>query len=148
MLWWEWAVAGLVLVALEMLTPGGFYLVFFGVSALITAALVGVDLVDTVWVQWFSFSALSVAGLVLFRNPLLRWMKQRMGEPEAVDALVGETAIASVDLEPGSIGRAELRGTAWQARNAGEERIASGTRCKVVQVEGLVISIQPERGDL
>jgi membrane protein implicated in regulation of membrane protease activity len=148
MLWWQWAVAGLALVALEMLTPGGFYLVFFGLGALLVAAIVGIGLIDTLWVQWLAFSILSIAGLLLFRNPLLRWMKQRTGETRAIDSLVGETAIPSEDLKPGAIGRAELRGSAWQARNAEERVIPAGTRCRVVRVDELVVWIQSERGDL
>ena len=148
MLWWQWAVAGLALVALEMLTPGGFYLVFFGLGALLVAALVGLDVIDTLWVQWLAFSILSIAGLLFFRNPLLRWMKQRSGEPKAVDTLVGETVTPAEDLAPGSIGRAELRGSTWQAKNGGSGPIRAGTRCRVVRVDELVIWIEPERGDL
>ncbi len=144
MLWWQWAVAGLALIAMEMLTPGGFFLMFFGFGALVVGALVGLDVIDTLWVQWLAFSIVSIVSLVLFRNPLLRWVKQHSGEPRAVDTLVGETVMASEDLAPGAIGRAELRGTTWQARNAGDRVIAAGTRCLVVQVDELVISIKPE----
>ena len=33
-LWWHWLALGLVLVALEMTTAGGFYMVFFGIAAI------------------------------------------------------------------------------------------------------------------
>ena len=32
MSWWLWLVLGLGLTALELLSPGGFYLIFFGLS--------------------------------------------------------------------------------------------------------------------
>jgi membrane protein implicated in regulation of membrane protease activity len=144
MLWWQWAVAGLVLVALEMLTPGGFYLAFLGVGALIVAALVAVGVIDAPWLQWLAFSALSIVGLVLFRNPLLRWMKQRAGDGKAVDSLVGETAIPSEEIRPGGIGRVELRGSPWSARNIGDRSIPAGSRCRVVAVDELVLGIRPE----
>ena len=144
MLWWQWAVAGLVLAALEMLTPGGFYLVFCGLGALVVGALVAVVVADALWLQWLAFSILSIAGLLFFRNPLLRWFKQRSGDGKPIDTLVGETATPTGDLMPGSIGRAELRGTTWEARNAGSRPIPAGTRCRVVRVDGLVISVEPE----
>jgi di/tricarboxylate transporter len=58
--------------------------------------------------------------------------------------LVGELAIPVAAIEPGGVGKAELRGTAWTARNRGAAAIPPGCRCKVVQVDGLVITIQPE----
>ena len=36
-----------------------------------------------------------------------------------VDSLVGETAVAQQDIPAGEIGRVELRGTSWSARNRG-----------------------------
>jgi membrane protein implicated in regulation of membrane protease activity len=144
MLWWQWAVAGLVLVALEVLTPGGFYLVFFGLGALIVAPLVALGVIDALWLQWLAFSAVSIIGLLLFRNPLLRWMKQRSGEGKPVDPLIGETAIPSEEIPAGGIGRVELRGSPWSARNLGNRSIPAGSRCRVVNVDGLVVGIQPK----
>ena len=39
MLWWHWIAFGLVLAGFEMLTPGGFFVVFFGVGALLVGLL-------------------------------------------------------------------------------------------------------------
>ena len=39
MLWWYWIVLGLALVALELATPGGFFVIFFAVAALPSALL-------------------------------------------------------------------------------------------------------------
>jgi hypothetical protein len=38
MAWWLWALVGLVLVGVEVVTPGGFFVIFFGVAALVVAA--------------------------------------------------------------------------------------------------------------
>ena len=45
MQWWIWVVAAVALLAVELLTPGGFYFLFFGVGALAAGALTlaGVD---------------------------------------------------------------------------------------------------------
>ena len=37
--WWLWIVLGVVLLAAEILTPGGFYIFFFGASAICVGVL-------------------------------------------------------------------------------------------------------------
>ena len=32
MLWWYWLLLGLLLLGAEMMTPGGFYILFFGLA--------------------------------------------------------------------------------------------------------------------
>jgi membrane protein implicated in regulation of membrane protease activity len=141
MAWWIWILAGLGLLGIEALTPGGFFILFFGVGALIVGILASSGIAGPVWLQWLLFSILSVGSLVLFRRPLLAWVRQR--EPAAaVDALEGETAIAVDDLAPGAIGKAELRGTSWSAQNAGATAVTRGQRCRVVRVEGLTLWIR------
>jgi membrane protein implicated in regulation of membrane protease activity len=143
MLWWYWIVLGLALAALELATPGGFFVIFFGVSAVLIGLLDLAGLVQRDWVQWLLFSVVAIAALVIFRDPLLRWMRQREREGE-VDSLVGETAIALVDIPPGGYGRAELRGSTWNARNVDTTTLLSGQRCRVVAVEGLTLDLRQE----
>jgi inner membrane protein len=144
MLWWHWAVLGLLLAAAELITPGGFFVIFFGLAGLVVAVLVAMGLAEPLWLQILLFSVFSVASLLLFRNPLLRWMARHTPPPIKVDNLVGESAVAAVAIEPGGMGRAELRGASWSARNEGATRIEAGARCRVTHVDGLVIGIQPE----
>ena len=40
MTWWLWEVLGLALAAIELATPGGFFVIFFGISAIVIGALV------------------------------------------------------------------------------------------------------------
>ena len=144
MLWWHWAVLGLVLAGLEILTPGGFYLIFFGLGGLAVAAIAFLGVGGPLWFQLLLFSLCSIISLALFRNPLLRMMQRRTGGSAQVDKLVGELAIPTGAIESGAVGKAELRGTTWTARNAGLQTIPAGCRCKVTQVDGLVITIEPE----
>ncbi|MCX6549931.1 MAG: NfeD family protein [Acidobacteria bacterium] len=144
MLWWHWAVLGLLLAAAELLTPGGFFVIFFGLAGLVVAVLVAVGLAEPLWLQILFFSIVSVGALLLFRNPLLRWMARNTPPPIKVDNLVGEVAVTAAAIEPGGMGRAELRGASWSARNGGAARIEAGTRCRVTRVDGLEIWIQAE----
>ena len=144
MVWWLWILAGLALFAAELLTPGGFFIIFFGVAALLVGALTGLRLIGPVWLQWLLFSILSVVFLLLFRKPLLEWMKGREPQRAAVDTLVGETALLTEDLAPGGIGKAELRGTSWSVRSRDGLALAKGRRCRVEQVDGLTLWVRAE----
>src|SRR5687767_12880909 len=141
--WWHWLALGLILVALEMAASGGFYVIFFGIAALAIGALHLFNLAGPAWFQFLLFSVLAVASLLLFRNPLLRLMKLE-GGPDNVDSLVGETAVPLEDIAPGAVGRAELRGSVWSARNASSASLVRGQRCHVVRVERLMIFLEPE----
>lgn len=142
-LWWHWIVLGLVLALAELAAAGGFYIIFFGISALIVGLLASVGLAGPAWMQITLFSALSVGSLVAFRARLLKWLQV---DPQApgVDAIVGEIAVATEDLAPGGIGKVELRGSAWTARNATSSPLVRGTRCRVVRIDGLTVHVEPE----
>jgi membrane protein implicated in regulation of membrane protease activity len=144
MIWWYWMLIGLVLLGAEMVTPGGFYILFFGLAALAVGTLAGVGLVQTEWIQWLLFSGLAVLSLLVFRGPLLAWIKTQEVETPAVDSMGGETAIPIEDLVPGGTGKAELRGTTWTAHNAGTALLKKNQRCKVERVEGLTLWITAE----
>jgi membrane protein implicated in regulation of membrane protease activity len=144
MLWWHWAVMGLVLAGLEIFGPGGFFIIFFGVGALAVALLGLVGLSGPLWVQWLLFSFFSVVSLMLFRSPLLRRLRAAEEVRPEIDAITGEMAAPIDDIPAGAVGRVELRGTTWSARNVGDTPLARGQRCRVVHVDGLLLSITAE----
>lgn len=144
MVWWYWMVLGLALLGAEMATPGGFYILFFGLSALFVGTLAGLGIVGTDWLQWLLFSVIAVSALLAFRGPLLaRLADGRSGQPN-VDSMVGETAIPLDALAVGATGKAELRGTTWTAKNVGATNFTKGQRGRVTKVEGLTLWIVAE----
>lgn len=144
MVWWYWMFLGLVLLGIEMVTPGGFYILFFGLAALIVGSLAGLGFAQAEWFQWLLFSGLAILSLLVFRGPLLGWLKKQEKDLPVVDTLAGESAIPLEDLAASGTGKAELRGTAWTAHNAGPSPLMKGQRCKVERVEGLTIWISAE----
>ena len=144
MIWWYWMFLGLVLLGIEMITPGGFYILFFGLAALIVGSLTGLGFIQAEWLQWLLFSGLAILSLLVFRGPLLAWINRQDKNLPAVDSLAGESAIPIEDLLPGATGKAELRGTSWTAHNAGTVPLTKGQRCTVKRVEGLTIWISAE----
>jgi membrane protein implicated in regulation of membrane protease activity len=141
MIWWHWLLLGMALLAAEMMTPGGFYLLFLGLAAMAVGALTGFELVEHGWVQWLLFSMLSITSLLLFRGPLLARIKSRVPKGLDVDSLVGENAVPLEDIPQGGSGKAELRGTAWSVRNAGTAVVVKGQRARVTRVDGLTLWI-------
>jgi len=140
MTWWAWALLGLGLCAGEMITPGGFYFLFFGVGALVTSGLVWLGVAGPPWLEWLVFTVVSVACLVPLRGRVVRWASA--GEPRVVDSLVGQELLLLDDLAPGGIGKGELRGTTWNVRTAVPRTLRQGERARVTRVEGLTLWVE------
>jgi membrane protein implicated in regulation of membrane protease activity len=139
MSWWIWILIGFALLALE-LTATTLHIGFFAVGAFVVGILVafGVDL--PVWAQLVIFTGTSIFAFLFLRPMAVR--KLRLDQKKVVDSLVGETAIPMETIAPNELGRAEMRGASWSARNVGETVLNKGQRCAVVEVEGLVLHVR------
>jgi membrane protein implicated in regulation of membrane protease activity len=144
MAWWLWLLVGLALLGIEMITPGGFFTIFFGVAALIVGVLTRFGLAGPAWTQWIWFSGLSIASLLFLRKPLLAWMQAREVKRPEVDSLIGETAVVLEAVPDGGVGKAELRGTSWTARSVNGAALPAGRRCHVQRVDGLTLWIEAD----
>jgi inner membrane protein len=140
--WWMWLALGLVLVVAELATPSGFFIIFFGVAALTVGILAGLNMAGTTWVQWLLFSVLSIAYVLVFRGRLQT--KVQIPPPHDVDSLIGGLAIVQERLLPGVVGRVELRGSMWSARNTSQVTLDAGQRARVASVDGLTLTVIPE----
>jgi membrane protein implicated in regulation of membrane protease activity len=143
MTWWIWLVLGLVLAGLELVSAGGFFVIFFGVAAVVVGLLDLVGLASAAWLQWLLFPLIAVGSLRFFRRPLMKQMGIHENGRD-VDSLVGQIATAEADIPPGGHGRAELRGTTWSARNVGSTALGPGQRSRVVAVHGLMLDLRSE----
>jgi membrane protein implicated in regulation of membrane protease activity len=137
--WWMWLIAGGALLVLEIVTPGGFYFLFFGIGAIIVGVLSGLGLAGPAWMEWLLFAILSIVALAFFRRPLLQKLKTPDHE---VDSMVGEHAVALATIAVAGMGKVELRGSVWNARNIGDSVIAIGQRCVVERIDGLVLHLR------
>ena len=86
------------------------------------AVLVAVGLAEPLWLQILLFSVFSVVSLLLFRNPLLRWMARHTPPPSRWTTWSARSAVAPSAIEPGGVGRAELRGASWNAQERRRRR--------------------------
>ena len=139
---WHWLVGGLLLLVIELATPSGFFIMFFGLGALTVGLLMVAGLVTGAALEWLLFTAFSLTYLALCR----RRVQRRLEQPptDNIDSLVGELATPQQRIEPGQIGRVEVRGAGWTARNTGADAVTAGQRCRVSAVTGIELSIVPE----
>ena len=147
MLWWYWSILGLILIGIEILTLGGlgnFYFLFFGMASLMVSGLTWSGLIEAAWLQWFLFAVLGIISLLVMKKPLQNKGKIEGKDETAVDSMVGEMAKVIEPLEPKAIGKVELRGSTWTARNTGENLLEKDSIAKIVRVDGLTLWIQAE----
>jgi len=142
--WWGWITVGALLLVAEMtIVDLEFYLVFLGISALLTgtAVLGGVDL--PIWGQWLLFAALAATCFVFFRRALYGRLRPPP-EGEIREGLAGDRGIAEEAIAAGDRGSIALRGSTWTARNVGDHPIPRGGACVVERTEGLIVDVRAE----
>jgi membrane protein implicated in regulation of membrane protease activity len=140
MVWWIWILLSILLIAMELLTPGGLFLIFFGVAALAVGALAAAGLAGRS-PSVAPLLGLAIGSLLLFRNRLVKLWKTGV-------ALVPSTVWSASSpprprRSPGRVGRAGSAAPRT-ARNAGEASLSPGQRCRVEKVDGLLLYIRAE----
>lgn len=137
-----WLAGGFVLLVAELVTPSGFFIMFFGVGAILTGVAASVGAVSAPAAQWLVFTVISVLSLLLFRGKIQARVEPGTRPP--VDSLVGEIAIPVETMAPGAVGRVALRGSNWEARNEGDTALGANQRCRVTRVSGLQLGVVAE----
>ncbi len=139
MAWWIWTLIGFFLLALEFVATT-MHSAFFAAGAFLVALLVAFHFGGPLWAQLLTFTVFSLVTLFLIRPYVVR--KLRLSETKVVDTMVGEQATALDDIAVSGHGKAEMRGSTWNARNIGETALSRGQRCVVERVEGLVLHVR------
>lgn len=136
---WTWIIAGLVLMGVELLAPGLFF-IWLGLAALATGLVVAVS-----GLGWAAASML-FTGFALASVLGGRALMRRKGsEPEASGTLnalsrnlIGKTVHLDQAIENGK-GRVRIGDTVWQA--IGEDA-AAGAKVTIVRLEGSSLVVE------
>lgn len=139
MSWWIWVLIGVALLAAEFASTT-MHIGLFAVGAFVVALLVGLGVEMPLWAELLTFTVVSLLGFFFVRPWLVR--KLKLQSTKVVDSLVGEQATTLDEIPVSGLGRAEMRGSTWSARNIGETVLTRGQRCVVAAVEGLVIHVR------
>jgi len=138
-----WFILGLVLLLLEIATPG-FILAFFGLGAWATSLATFLGATPRIDLQILIFLAVSIFTLVLFRKKALRSrgrVATKQHEAHNMDTMAGSLATVTEDIQPGSrSGRVELFGTSWQAIS--DEPIKKGNAVEIVSRDNLILKVK------
>jgi len=137
--WWVWVIIGVTLLLAELLSPGGFFLLFFGLTALLLS-VVGLVLQPD-WIEVFLFAVISTLSIYFFRKPLQNCLNK--STPQAnMEEFVGHSAKTLTGIDINSEGMVEFRGTSWKAINSGNSNLVAGQNCEILRREGLTFIIQ------
>lgn len=133
-----WAVIGLVLVIVELLT-GTFYLLMFGVAAFgaALAAWLGLQFSAQAIVA-FVISAVGCYGVHVYHA------KNRAQQMPPIDS--GMPASFEIWLDAGArLARVRYRGASWDARVEGAEALEPGATVYVVSADGNTLRVAKNR---
>lgn len=135
---WSWIVAGLVLLALELVVPGG-YLLWMGIAGILTGLLVLFQPLD--WpVQWLIFGVLSLVSILAW----LRLTRHRGAQTDRpllnrrAEQFIGQEAVLDQPIADG-FGRLRLGDTIW--RVSGPD-LPAGQRVRIIGAEGAVLRVE------
>lgn len=140
--WHAWIVAGVVLLIVEVFTPG-FVVACFGVGCL-AAGLVSPLGVGLFW-EIAVFCVASLAMLVGIRPVVARHLAPKGGGLKTnADALVGKRGLVTEALDPvRDVGRVLVGGEDWRASPEALQAIAKDASVIVVRVEGARVVVRP-----
>lgn len=140
---WSWWIGGLLLLGLEVVAPGTFFL-WFGLSALVVGTLA--LFFDIAWqAELVLFGALSLVSLLAGRA-FMRRSGNAEGDPSLNrrgSRLVGREFVLEQPISQGD-GRVRIDDTIW--RVTGDD-MPSGTRIRVERLDGpvlVVVAVPPK----
>ena len=128
-----WAVTGIVLIIIEMLT-GTFYLLVLGIAALAAAA--AAYLGQSFWVQAVTVAAVSVLGVILIKR--FRGADQPVAD-QGLDIGQAVTLEAWIS-EPDGLARVKYRNAQWEAQVSGD-RTPGGRVFYIHAVDGNTLRV-------
>jgi membrane protein implicated in regulation of membrane protease activity len=136
-----WLVLGVLLIIAEMVTPS-FFLIWFGIGALVAAGAAYLGAVATV--QWVVFLALSAA-LVLCSRRFAKKVEPGHTLRTNVDEYIGETAVVLQRIDPlANTGLIRVKKEEWRAD--APEVIEAGALVEVVGSEGVHLKVKRKEG--
>jgi len=135
---WAWIIAGLVLLALELVVPGGF-LLWLGVAGIVTGLIVLFEPIS--WpLQWLIFGVIALVAIFAWT----RWTRLRQTNTDSpylnrrTDRFIGQEAVLEQPIS-GGFGRLPLGDTVW--RIAGPD-LPAGQRVRITGSDGAVLRVE------
>ncbi|BAL22616.1 NfeD family protein [Azoarcus sp. KH32C] len=140
--WWQWAVAGILLILAELAIPS-FFVIWFGVAGLVMAGVLWLFPALSLTAQLAMWTALSLAMVALwFRVFKPEARKTRIGTSDG--EVIGEVGLLVGAVAPFQRGKVRFQRPILGAEEwvcLAESAIAAGERVRVVAVEGSFLKV-------
>jgi len=144
-----WLIAGMVLVALEVLTAPGIGLVFGGLAAIIVGVVIETGAIDQAnhaaqFACWFALTCLT--GFLLWK-PMKNWRMKSRHSGDYNNMAGGTATVCDGDLVRGKTGKAKWSGTVMNAEidsSSSVDKIENGQLAEIVSVEGITLKLRPK----
>ncbi len=134
---WIWGILGLVLLAIEMAT-GTFYILWFGVAALIIALMMAIFAATPVALQFFLFAVISIASLTVWKlNYKKTSTDSRIGQSQGDE--IGRVGTITKKVSARHTGQIEFAQGVMGSRTwpvVSDEEIEPGAEAMITAIEG------------
>jgi membrane protein implicated in regulation of membrane protease activity len=136
---WVWALLALIFFVAEIFTAG-FFLVCFGIGAVVAAGLAYFD-VPILW-QMVAFIATSLVALALLR-PFAGRVAAHVPNPGGIDRVIGKRAVVLEEINPlVASGRVRIEREEWRADTVDGAIIPKDALVEVVRVSGTRVIVK------
>ena len=139
---WHWLIIAVVLISIEMLLVGSYYLLWMGIAAGVVGALLFVMPEISLLIQVIIFTVLSVVTLVAYKkyqknNPVMSDQPKlnRRGEQYIGRVFTLENPIVN------GVGKVRVDDSTWKVSGADME---AGTKIKVTAVKGTTFLVETD----
>ena len=136
---WGWLIAGIVLMLMELMTPG-FVVFFFGLAAAAVSLCIWVIPGFGAYWQLAAFSVFSILFLVVLRRYVKSVFMGDSEENAVADELVGRVGKVTELIRPEVPGRVQIRDAEWTANAA--VRLEPGDEVKVTAHDNLTVTVE------
>lgn len=138
----SWFLAGVILLLIELLSPGLIFL-FFSLAAFMVSLLTISDaFAANMMLQFLTFSIISVASLLLMRNKLksIFYGKESNDSVEVDDDYLGKKVKVTKAISKSKDGKVMIHGTNWNATSLEDFNV--GDMVVVTKKENLTLHVK------
>ncbi len=129
---YTWLIAGILIMLLEIGTPGLFFFLSLACGTFLAAlgAFLDLSLFSQCWLVVIG----SVLSFMLLKSVIAN--KKKTAPKTNVDALIGEEALVIQTIEPRGTGRVKVKGEEWPAVADQHTILQKGTLVHIVRIDG------------
>jgi membrane protein implicated in regulation of membrane protease activity len=139
MLWSFWAISAVILLIVEIMTPGTFFFACLSIGAVATVIVSLFSL--SFWTQCLVFIIVSVLSIYFIR-PIASKFFIVQKKKSNVDALIGQDAWVAEAVEPPNMGMVKVVGALWRAE--AQDRIEKDKWVTILAVKGSHLVVKPK----